>query len=219
MIDLIFIGVLFGVPIALVCIMHILKYLDKKQRKEAVKAEVECIMEYKCHSCHFSEERLQKEIAEKEAALAAREEKLTRNSRAKFERQLLREFSISDLHLFLPDIYPDKDPRFWPDELKERLLRSTRDNISIKNVHNVYVIVVGSNGDEYLTSLKDCSCRDYQMRLAKQSKSGKEIKPCKHMLYLYLHLGHASYTGADVRRYTKQYQEAADAATPKKRKP
>ena len=218
MIELILIGILFGVPISLVCVMHILKYLDKKQRKEAVKAEVACIMEYKCRSCQRSEDQLRKELAEKEAALAAREEKLSRNSRARIERQLLHEFSASDLHVFLPDIYPCKDPRLWPDELKDRLLRTTRDNISIKNIHNVYAITIGSDGAEYFTSLKGCSCPDYQMRLAKRAKMTEEIKPCKHMLYLYLHLGHAAYTGADVRRYTKQYQEATDAASLKKYK-
>ena len=210
MIQIILAGILFGVPISLVCVMHILKYLDKKQRKEAVKKEVNSIMESKCRTCAFSERLLREEFAEKEAALAEREEKLSRNSRAKFERQLLHEFSASDLHVFLPDIYPCKDPRLWPKEMNDRLLRAVRDGISIKKINSIRAEIIGSKGDVYTTTLETCTCPDYKIR---------KIKPCKHMLYLYLHLGHAAYSGADVRRYTKQYQEAVDAATPKKRKP
>ena len=209
MIEIIFAGIVFGVPISLVCVMHILKYLDKKQRAKAVKAEVDRIMENKCHTCAFSERLLREEYEEKEARLAEREEKLTRSSRARFERQLLHEFSASDLHVFLPDIYPHKNPLFWPDEMKDRLFRAVRDDISIKEITFIKSKIIGSEGDEYTTTLRWCSCPDCNIR---------KIKPCKHMLYLYLHLGHAAYSGADARRYTKQIQQAADATTPKKRK-
>lgn len=200
-------GLLYAIPTILIVVARIVGHFDKKAHAKSVDLAVKKIMDSKCTSCHYSEKRLREDFAEKEARLAEREEKLTRNSRARFERQLLHEFSASDLHVFLPHIYPGKDPRLWPKEMQDRLFRSVRDGISIQKIISVEAKVIGSKGDEYTTTLEGCSCPDCDIR---------KIKPCKHMLYLYLHLGHAAYSGADARRYTKQIQQASDASSKKK---
>jgi len=217
--DLIVLGILYFVPTVLIVIARIIGHFDKKANAKSVELAVEKIMDEKCRGCRYSESLLRREFAEKDAALAEREEKLSRNFRAKLERQLLNEFSASDLHVFLPDIYPGRNPRLWPKEMRDRLLRSVRDGISIKKINFIEAEIIGSEGDVYTTTLEKCSCKDHNKRLANHPYLPKDPTPCKHMLYLYLHLGHASYTGADVRRYTKQYQEAVDAAAPKKRNP
>lgn len=216
--QLFLLGLLYAIPTILIVVARIVGHFDKKAHAKSVDLAVKRIMDSKCTSCHYSEKRLREDFAEKEARLAEREEKLTRNSRARFERQLLHEFSASDLHVFLPHIYPGKDPRLWPKEMQDRLFRSVRDGISIQKIISVEAEVIGSEGDVYTTTLEKCTCKDHNLRLTNHPYLPEDPTPCKHMLYLYLHLGHAAYSGADARRYTKQIQQAADATTPKKRK-
>lgn len=183
------------------------------------------------------EKELQKKREQFDAYVAEENEKLNHRHRVvinslkhgftKAPQQAVEEFSEelsirflrSQISNFLPDIYPNKNPQHWPKEMRDRLLRSVRDGISIKKINFIEAEIIGSEGDVYTTTLETCSCKDHDKRLTKHPYLPKDPTPCKHMLYLYLHLGHASYTGADVRRYTKQYQEAIDAAAPKKRKP
>ena len=74
--------------------------------------------------------------------------------------------------IFLP--FDDSIHKTEPQQ--DRIKRAVEQNISVKSIlSNGYSgKIVGTTGNVYLVTLKNCSCQDFKRRQ----------KPCKHMYYL-----------------------------------
>lgn len=213
---------LFLIPVALIIILIlyalVCRWFDSVVDKRC-DARVKAAIEVQEKELEQKKERFDAYMAEEEARMNQRH--LTLNNAIKigftkapkqatedFTRDLSIRFLKSRIYKFFPKLFPDENPLLWPEPLRDRLLRSVRDNIRIKN-YDITATVIGSSGTEYNTTLTSCSCPDY---------SRHKPQPCKHIIYLHLHLGHAICEGAKIEKDIKQLQQTYDNAQEKRPK-